>query len=191
VNVYDFDHTIYDGDSTLDFWRFVLAKRPYLAALLPVQAWGVFRYLAGIGSKETMKEHFFRFLRFIPARNMAAQFWERNRRKLKGWYLAQKQDTDVIISASPEFLLEPIVKNVLGCALIASTIDPRTGTYQGKNCYGEEKVARFSAVYGGEKIDNFYSDSWSDAPLARVAARSFMVKGSRTVPWQGKHDEFA
>jgi phosphoserine phosphatase/putative flippase GtrA len=190
MNVYDFDHTIYRGDSSLDFFFFVLRRKPYLAALAPLQAWGILRYLFHRISKETMKSSFFRFIRFIRVETMAEQFWKRNIRKIKPGYIEQRRYEDVIISASPEFLLEPVVREYLRCALIASRIDPKTGAYTGKNCYGEEKARRFRERYGDEKIDRFYSDSLSDAPLAGMAGQSFMVKNNRIVPWPAGKERF-
>jgi phosphoserine phosphatase len=176
MNVYDFDHTIYRGDSSLDFFFFVLRKRPYVALLMPLQIWGILLYLFRQISKETMKEYFFRFIRFIPVEVMVEQFWKKNVRKIKPWYIRQKQDKDVIISASPDFLLEPAVKAYLNCTVIASKIDPKTGVYNGKNCYGEEKTRRFRALYADEKIDNFFSDDYADMPLMRIAEHAFLVK---------------
>jgi HAD superfamily phosphoserine phosphatase-like hydrolase len=185
MNVYDFDHTIYDGDSSVDFYLFVLGKKPYLAGLLPLQVWGMIRYLSGRVSKETMKEAFFVFARFIQAHKMASCFWERNRVKLKPWYLAQRRNSDLIISASPEFLLEPLVRGYLGVRLIASRIDSRTGKYDGRNCYGEEKASRLRALYPAVRIGNFYSDSYSDAPLAQIAENAFLVRKNRIIKWEG------
>jgi putative flippase GtrA len=115
---------------------------------------------------------------------MAARFWERNRAKLKPWYLAQRRDSDIIISASPEFLLEPLVCGYLGARLIASRLNPLTGKFDGRNCYGEEKSARLRALYPDAVIDDFYSDSLSDAPLVEKAERGFMVKENRIIPWR-------
>jgi HAD superfamily phosphoserine phosphatase-like hydrolase len=185
MNVYDFDHTIYRGDSSLDFFRFVLHKKPHLVARLPLQLWGIVQYLFHRISKETMKSYFFMFIRFIPLDVMVTRFWEENIGKIKQWYLRQKQNDDVIISASPEFLLEPVVRGYLHCALIASEIDPKTGSSRGKNCRGEEKVRRFKEIYPDAEIDRFYSDSYSDVPLTNIAKQSFMVKRERIVSWQG------
>ncbi|MDR2394655.1 MAG: haloacid dehalogenase-like hydrolase [Treponema sp.] len=190
MNVYDFDHTIYRGDSSLDFFFFVLRRRPCLALLAPLQAWGILQYLFRQISKETMKAYFFRFVRFIPVDVVVAQFWERHIRKIAIWYWEQRNDRDVIISASPEFLLEPVVKEYMHGTLIASKIDPKTGAYNGKNCYGEEKVRRFREIYADEKIDQFYSDSLSDAPLALIAEKSFMVTGDHIVPWSTFKESF-
>ena len=45
MNVYDFDGTIYDGDSTVDFYVFALKKKPSLISYGPKQAWGFLLYL--------------------------------------------------------------------------------------------------------------------------------------------------
>jgi len=109
MNIYDFDHTIYNGDSSVDFWLFALCRKPHLVVFLPLQIFVTALFLLGIYSKERMKEAFFIFIRHIPLDKMTAHFWEHNRRKIKPWYLRQKQDSDVIISASPGFLLEPLI----------------------------------------------------------------------------------
>jgi len=183
MNVYDFDRTIYDGDCSIDFYIFVLCKKPYLIVLLPLQVWGMALYFLGIYSKENMKEKFFIFIRFISVQKMVLCFWDKNRRKIKPWYMRQKQDTDVIISASPEFLLEPLVCGYLGVNLIPSRFDQSTGKYIGKNCFGEEKVKKLYEAYPGGVIESFYSDSLSDAPLADNAMQSFIVKGRKITPW--------
>jgi len=184
MNVYDFDHTIYDGDSSVDFYRFVLCHRPYLIIFLPFQICGMALFLLGIYSKERMKEAFFIFIRYVSLQKMVSRFWKCNRRKIKSWYLQQKQDSDVIISASPEFLLEPLVRGYLGVALIASRIDANTGKYIGKNCFGEEKVTRLYTMYPSAVVVNFYSDSYSDEPLARIAKNAFLIRNNIIIRWK-------
>jgi phosphatidylglycerophosphatase C len=183
MNVYDFDRTIYNGDSSVDFYIFVLCKKPYLIVLLPFQVWGIVLYLFGIYSKENMKEKFFIFIRFIPVQKMVLRFWDKNRKKIKSWYMRQKQDTDVIISASPEFLLEPLICSYLDITLIASRIDESTGKFIGKNCFGEEKVVRLKTIYPSAVVDNFYSDCHIDMPLARISKNTFWVHGNTITEW--------
>ena len=50
------------------------------------------------------------------------------------------------------------------------------------NCHGEEKVRRFREVYGDAQIDEFYSDSLHDTPLAKEAKRAFLVKKDEILP---------
>ena len=101
---------------------------------------------------------------------------------MRAWYQAQRREDDVIVSASPEFLLAPIAAQ-LGARLIASRVDPFTGQYDGENCHGAEKVRRFQAEFGAAQPDAFYSDSLSDAPMARLATRAYLVRGERVLPW--------
>ncbi|MDR2632427.1 MAG: haloacid dehalogenase-like hydrolase [Treponema sp.] len=176
MNVYDFDGTIYAGDASIDFYLFALVRRPVLVLLLPFQLWGILAYLLGLWSKEQMKGAFFSFVPRIPLERMVQEFWKSKAHKIQPWYLEQRSEDDLIISASPEFLLEPFVRDYLRCGLLASPVDPQTGAYRGKNCYGEEKVKRFRERYGEDTIDAFYSDDYADMPLMRIAEQAFLVK---------------
>ena len=66
-------------------------------------------------------------------------------------------------------------------SLIASGIDPATGLFEGANCRGEEKVRRFREQYPEGVIDEFYTDSKADLPLARIARKAFAVDGEKVV----------
>lgn len=182
MNVYDFDGTIYDGDSTVDFYRFALKRHPGLIRYLPKQAWGAALYAFKRIDKTAMKQYFFSFLNGIHTQQIATEFWECHERKLMPWYLAQQAPEDVVISASPEFLLEPICRK-RNIRLLASRVDPRTGVFQGENCRGEEKCKRFRQAFPGEAIQCFYSDSLSDAPMANIAQQAFLVRKGTPRPW--------
>ena len=67
---------------------------------------------------------------------------------------------------------------------MASEVDPHTGIYEGQNCHGQEKVRRFREVYPDQKVENFYSDSRSDTPMAKLAEHAWLVKGEKRRPWQ-------
>ena len=104
MNVYDFDGTIYNGDSSIDIYFFLLKRYPKLIIYLPKQIFGIIRYKLRLCSKEEMKERYFSFLQGVQTdENYLADFWKQNQKKVKKWYLSQKRKDDVIISASPEF----------------------------------------------------------------------------------------
>ena len=44
MNVYDFDKTIYDGDSTIDFYFYCLKKHPKIILCLPIQLYAAVKY---------------------------------------------------------------------------------------------------------------------------------------------------
>ena len=188
MNVYDFDKTIYDGDSTVDFYFFCLKRHTKMVLLLPSLIGGYLRYYVfKKGSKTQFKETMYRFLRYCDADKDVKDFWETHISKVKDWYIKQKKSDDVIISASPEFLLNPCGEK-LGFHVIASKVDKNSGKYNGKNCYYDEKVKRYRKIYGNAVIDEFYSDHYSDEPLAQISERAFIVDKNTIIDWDhNKH----
>lgn len=184
MTVYDFDKTIYDGDSTVDFYLFCLKRSPCIVLCLPIQIRAIIRYKLGKITKTEMKQDFFVFLKKLrDIDGLIDDFWYRHRGKIKKFYQSLHKEDDVIISASPHFLLEGICE-ILGVkTLIASEVDIQTGHFYSENCYGKEKLARFREIFGEQRIDTFYSDSKSDFPLARIAREAFLVKGEHIVGW--------
>lgn len=186
MNVYDFDQTIYNGDSTVDFYLFCLKRHKKIALLFPSLVSAFVRYyIFKIGNKTEFKEKMYRFLLHCDIDKDLEDFWKIYDKKLKKWYLNQRKDDDVIISASPSFLLSPIGDKA-GFNVIASNVDKRSGKYDGENCYFEEKVNRFYKEYPNGTIENFYSDHYSDEPLAKVSQKAFIVKGNEISAWNHK-----
>ena len=171
MNVYDFDKTIYDGDASLDFWKYKVRKEPLLLGYLPYQVFSAFLFKAKI----------FIFLRSTRTLDLG-DFWDHHQSKIKPWYLKQKQPDDLIISASPEFILKEMIDR-LQISLIGTKMNPKTGKITGENCRGEEKVLRFKKQYQDASINQFYSDSQSDTPLKLLAKESFLVKKDQLSPW--------
>jgi HAD superfamily phosphoserine phosphatase-like hydrolase len=186
MNVYDFDGTIYDGDSTVDFWGFSLKRHPKAMLHLFPTIGALALYAARFIDKTAFKQRFYGFLKAIPdIEGEVCDFWDKHEGKIKLWYLAQKKADDLIISASPYFLLKPICDK-LGVRLIASMVDAHTGVYDGVNCHGEEKVRRFRGEHPpteSDAIEAFYSDSHADDPMAKTAAKAYFVRGNNITPW--------
>lgn len=187
MNVFDFDKTIYDGDSTLDFYLFSLRHHPKIARrILKLFVDGLLFVFKRI-EKTVFKERMYAFLRDLPKdQDYVLRFWDAHFHKIKPWYMAMKTPSDVVISASPEFLLRPACARLEIQSPIASRVSQSTGAYDGVNCYGEEKVSRFYEAYPGAEIDSFYSDSYSDSPLANLARESFLVSGDILSKWNTK-----
>ncbi len=184
LNIYDFDKTIYDGDSTAGFIKYC-AKR-YIKAYITVipTLWAFFLYMLGIYSKTKFKEKMYKFLKYVPdIDNALEDYWNRNEKNILDYYKKQARENDIIISASPEFLLKPICKRLGIKYLIASRVDRHSGKYTGQNCHGGEKVIRLRDEYGIEHCDSFYSDSFSDTPLAEIADSAYIVRKNNITPW--------
>lgn len=185
MNCYDFDKTIYKNDSSTDFYLFCLLRYRKVLRRIPRQAAAFFRhYVKHSITKTQMKEIFYEYFMDIPDMEAAlSSFWAKNLTKIKPFYKAQQRDDDVIISASPTFFLEPACKALGIRYLIASPVDEKTGKHAGENCHGEEKVHRFREQFPEALVEEFYSDSYSDTPMAKLAQKAFLVKGDTITEW--------
>ena len=183
MNVFDFDNTIFEGDSTYRFFRFCLRRHPRVALYLPRIGWAALKYYAfHIGDKTRFKERMYTFLKACrPAEDVDA-FWRINLPRIREFYREIHSDSDVIVSASPEFLLKPL-EDQLRVTVIASRVSPADGRTTGLNCYHEEKVRRFRERFPDGEIDAFYSDSYSDEPLALLAKTAHIVTDGTITPW--------
>lgn len=185
MNVYDFDKTIYYPDSMLQFAGFCIRRHPgLLFTYLPGLLRSLLRNLAGKEREVFLHARLNSIVKYLkdPDKDITT-FWEKHEKNFSEWYLKQKNPDDLIISASPEYLLKPITEK-LGINLIATIVDKETGAMIGNVRLAREK-AKYIIEQDMPMIDNFYSDSLSDTPLALLAERAFLVKDKarRPVPW--------
>lgn len=183
VNLYDFDNTIYHGDSSVDFFLFCLRKKPKMLFLLPKMGSSFIKYRLHITDKTAMKETIFSYLKYFDnIDDLVGRFWLKHRSKIKEFFLNKDHAQDIIISASPEFLLRPMADSFNIRDLIASIVDKKTGHFQMPNCHGEEKVRRLKAKYPEIEVLEAYSDSMSDLPILTLAEKAYKVKGFKISP---------
>jgi len=184
MNVYDFDNTLLKGDSTARFFAFCLARYPRMWLDIPAQAANGLLFMLRLRKKQPFKQRMLHFLALIGDVDEAVDaFWRKNLSRIKAWYPPRHRDDDVVISASPEFLIRPACEKLDIRCVMGSPVDKRTGVFLGPNCHGQEKVSRFHARFPGARIEEFYSDSHSDDPLAALADRAYLVRGERLLPW--------
>ena len=184
MNVYDFDQTIFYPDSSYCFVMYCLRHYPraVLSALPETILMGILVLLKQADTRD-LKEKVFSFLPMLESvEDVVEAFWKENEGRIEDWYLRQRREDDLIISASPEFLLQPMAER-LGFQLIATPMDRYTGKIRGLNCHDEEKVRRFRALYPDAEVEEFYSDSLSDSPMAALAEKAFLVKKGTLSPW--------
>lgn len=190
VKVFDFDGTLYRGDSSLDFWLFALRKHKKLAWKAPgVLLYGLL-YCLHLVKIEKFKEKFFGFLPEISdVRGLVQDFWQKNDRKLDEELMAKlERGSAGVISASPEFLLKPCFSKYKNVKVIATKVDVKTGMIEGRNCRSEEKIRRFHKVFRkGDVISEFYSDSAKDQPLADLAEKAYIVDKDKVLAWDEEY----
>jgi phosphoserine phosphatase len=182
INLYDFDGTIYDGDSTVDFIKYTFIKYPKSLLHIPVIIWNAILYALRIQGKTKMKEKFYGILTYIDDIDEFLElFWDKHEKNIMQYYLDKKDHSkDVIISASPEFLLKPISKRLKVKYLIASRVDKQTGKTTGYNCHDIEKVKRLNDVFDDYVVLETYTDSIkSDTPILMLANKQYLVKHNK------------
>ena len=150
--------------------------------ILPKLIIAICLYLIKIKEKEYLKSVFFSFVKYFENIDKTVRdFWNSKGYKLKEFYMKQHKKEDIIISASPEFLLKPVSKKY-DFKLIATKVDIATGKIVGKNCHGKEKVLRLKEK-GIVNCNKFYSDSYSDEPLKEIAKKAYFVKKDKVFDW--------
>lgn len=183
MNVFDFDNTIYDGESTMDFFFFILKKKPQFIIYIPKVLRGFYRYKKGLSDLKEVEtsvgEMISLFLKYQDnADEVVKEFWVKHERKLKPYFLNKITDEDMIISASPRLLLEGIIGKLGTDKLFCSEIDLEKGNIT-FFCFGENKAKFFKERFAGAKIDEFYSDNMADRPMMELADKAFLVTGDK------------
>lgn len=188
MRVYSFNRTIYRGCVEREFYFFCLRRYPGLLHYLPGQIWATLRYWFGSLSRTGFWEAFHRYFQGIPEfQSCLAEFWTEQRlRKLKKLFLIRKREGDVILTGVPDCLLEPVQQRLGLRHLIASVVDPVSGSYTGLSCHGAEKLNRFRQSFPNEGIEEFWSAALTDEAVAFNAAQRKIVRGNRLLDW----DEF-
>jgi len=186
MNVYDFDNTIYRGESTLDYYFFCVKHHPSLIRFVFIVLVKLVKYKMCLISEEELmgicEKYVFSFLKDCPdSLELAEKFWEKNARKIKPFYAKLHKDDDVIISASFGFMLRPVMKNIGVKNLLCSEVNLETGEIE-RLCFRKNKRTLFESVYSSE-IESFYTDSLNDMPLMRLAKTAYLVKGEKIEKW--------
>ncbi len=186
MNVYDFDNTIYSGESVLDFYLFCARRRPRLFryAFIMLSAWA--RYKLMLLSREKLmllaEKHARKFLSAVSdVETLVHEFWDSHESGIKEFYLKNRRDDDVVVSASVSFLLRDICDRIGIKSLICSEVDTKTGKIR-RLCFRQNKPDFFAKDFPDEKIEKFYSDSMNDLPMMRLAENAYLVKGERIIP---------
>ena len=186
MNIYDFDDTIFDGDSSVCFIRYSLAHKPFLVIFSIMKTTKeVVKYLFKKSSIGLIKSELFSFVKYINdfdkyMDNFVMKYYKR----VKPYYFKKQKENDVIISASFEFIVKPLCKKLNINNVIGTKYDVKKGSIIGSNCKGEEKIKRFRKLYKDAKVNEAYSDSLSDVPMFKIAKKGYLVKGYELILYE-------
>lgn len=160
IDIYDFDKTIVPFDSGTLFVLYCMLHYPWCIIIMPFILIAMILMFAKIISFTQFKRMCFMFFPLVPKKRAVKGFWDRHEHQVHEWF-KERERYSVIISASPDFLLEEIQKRLGFEKLICTRHSYKTGAIVGENCRGEEKVRRLYEEFDRDEIRvvDVYSDS--------------------------------
>lgn len=186
MNIYDFDDTIFDGDSSVRFIKYSFKKYPFKVLWCIIK--GIkecIKYLFKKSNIGLIKSELFSFVKKINNLDEYMEDYVLSHQKyIKNFYLEQRKDDDVVISASFLFIVKPFCDKLGIKTVIATNYDTVKGKIVGKNCKGKEKIVRFKEVFKEYNVEEAYSDSLSDIPMFEIAKKAYIVKGNELIPYE-------
>ena len=177
VDMYDFDKTAIPFDSQLKYWGYCMLHNPWIILMLPFQfIWGVMMGMKIISVK-TCKKVAFWFANFINNKRNVEKFWDKYEKQIYDWFRPENRNGRkvVLISASPDFLIEEIARRMGVDYCIATTMSKRY-TMVGEICRKKEKVVRLNKQLPNIIVKDVYSDSInSDKYIFNLGERCFLA----------------
>ena len=185
MNVYDFDGTIYPSDCMVDFALWCMVRHPTMwFTYFPRAIKALVQYKRGKIQNYLLQREVFSYLSQVKDFDVQIErFWDKNEKRIVSWYLAQKKPDDLIISASPLCIIQPIADR-LGVSCVATEYDRELDVLLNNLMYATEK-SMYLIDHDFPRVENFYSDSLADTPLALCAEKAYLVtdNASTVVDW--------
>lgn len=184
MNIYDFDDTIYNGDTNRDILMYGFKKHPFLVLKALKKAKKLQKdYKRGVIEFERVKEAMLSFIFKIKNYpKFINDFVDSHMKNIKPWYLNRRTQNDIIISASYELWIMQFCKR-LGIRYVIATKTDSDGRIIGKNCKGAEKLKRLASVIPNAVIVTAYSDSSCDIPILESARTAYVVEGNKLITY--------
>lgn len=184
VVVFDFDGTLSAHDSNVEFAKYCFRKslRPWL--FLPVIGVAAAARMFNPGGtwwRETMRC----FITPNMVKKFAPGFIKQHKRERFGWAKEQVEIERsagrkvVLISASPDYLLPGLVRDIKFDAVMCSQMEKSRPWKYKFLCWGANKVCALDAWAVQNKfvprVVRSYSDSMADMPMMEISAEEVWV----------------
>jgi phosphoserine phosphatase len=180
MKAFDFDNTIYRGESSIDLAVYMIRNNRKIILYLPMIFTNLVKYkLCMIGRKEmeTILNDFCQAVMEdkddIPG--IIERFWQTHAHKVNKGILKLIGPEDIIITAGPDILINGIRDSLHTDHIISSEVDLNSGRFTYLN-FKDNKVRRYKELYGDTPIDVFYTDSYNDRALMEISNQVFLVK---------------
>ena len=184
MNIYDFDNTIYDGDTNKDIIFYSLKRYPINVINSLIKSKILYRkYKKGLIKFSVVKEEMLSFLfKINNLDNYLDKFVNKHMSRIKPWYYDKQSESDVVISASYEIWIKKFCDKLRIKNYIATRTD-KSGKIVGENCKGEEKIKRFKEEFKDIEVYYSYSDSYVDIPILEYAKEGYVVEGNKLIKY--------
>lgn len=179
MKVFDFDNTIYDGESMVDFFYFICEKKPQLQKYKSIVDKFIFLYhhnLVPMTLVKTMINKYKNEVNFNTDnyKKYVDEFWKTHKTKIRKEMLAKISKDDVIMTASVNVLIDPIKKKLKTKNIYTSIVNVEKKEIE-FICYKENKAEKFKEIYKDKVIDELYTDSYADKPLMNLSKKVFLI----------------
>lgn len=183
IKVFDFDNTIYRGESSVDLALFMIKNNKKILLYLPSIFVNMIKYKLCLVKKEKLIKKINNFMSAIifdrkELLELVERFWSKKIHKLDRKMLNRINRDDVIITAGPDFLIHGIKKLLNTNNIISSEIDEAKNKMKYFN-FGDNKVKRYKELYGDKRISCLFTDSYNDRALMDISDKVFIVKKGR------------
>lgn len=184
LDIYDFDKTMISFDSGSRFCLYCFLHYPKTILYIPVIVGAVMKFLFK-RDLTVMKSSVFKFIKAIPVRDAAKKFWDKNEKYVFDWAKRKNRARySLMISASPDFLIDEIAKRIDIDDYIC-TVHDKNGAIVGRNCHDAEKVRLFKERYPKSKVINVYSDSLkNDKYIFSLGENCFHAVNGERIPFK-------
>ena len=180
MKAFDFDNTLYRGESSLDFSLYMIRTNKKILLYLPVILTNTVKYKLCLVDREGLGDAINKYMKILirskrEILHLVEEFWKTHADQLDADMLKRVGPDDLIITAGPGFLLDEI-RHRLGTQNIISSevdLDKREITHFN---FKENKVRRFRELYGDARIRSFYTDSYNDQAVMDISDMVFLVK---------------
>ena len=113
MKAFDFDNTLYRGESSLDFSLYMIRTHKKILLYLPVIMANAISYKLCLVDKDKLGAEISKYMKLIirdkhEIRHLVKTFWQTHAGRLDANMLRRVGPNDLIITAGPDFLLDGI-----------------------------------------------------------------------------------
>lgn len=196
VAVFDLNGTLYNKSSKDEFFKFVVAKRPFkIGNIFQMAYFQLLNKFHQINQTE-FKENFFNYLDNLPPKQVEAyaeEFWKKefpknfNKKLLK--HLGELKEKGVQIfclTGGLELYVKPLFKLYPVDGMMGTEVKYVNNTYKvdGEACKEREKLKRLDKHFKGKPYHIIEAFSDSKEAILKEADKAWLVKKGKIKPFK-------